>query len=255
MWNWFVQNKEWLLSGIVIAVLGVIWSIIKSFLEDKSSNAVIRAPVITVSPTIHFPKDVSSAPTSGEAAHVSGEADEDKRPKLYSLHPRICSVTVRYNGSGFAESGESFEPRAAIATFRMAKPSADGNDTYITARLSYRMVADVGWREASKEIHRVNNGAWLNEDYNSVEMGLPDTKEVILFLRNTGRCFAVQDNRHSVAKYGSPTIYEFSSTIETLFVDVLLVDDKYGTLITYTYEIKTDPLTVSEIILVPRVGY
>jgi hypothetical protein len=111
-------------------------------------------------------------------------------------------------------------------------------------------MTDIGLREIQKEIHRVNYGTWLDEDFNSAEMALTDTKELILLVKEDERCVAVQDNRHSVSKRDPPSFYEFIATLNAFYVDVTLVHDRYGALISYTYEIETNPLVVREIIRV-----
>ena len=184
---------------------------------------------------------------------LSAEEVEACRPHLYTLHPRICSITDR-EGGGFKESGDSLRTRAVVATFRMAKPSADGRSTHITARLSYRITTEIGVREISTEIHRVNYGAWLDEDFNSTEMTLTDTKELILLVKENETCVAVQDNRHSVSKRDSPSFHQFVASLSEFYVDVMLVHDKYGVLISYTYLLETNPLAVREIMRVPHLG-
>jgi hypothetical protein len=85
----------------------------------------------------------------------------------------------------------------------MKKPSPDGNDTYLTARISYRTKENIVIREIEREIHRANYGTWLDEDYNFVKMRFTDTKELVLAIQAEGSdvCLAVQDNRHSPNKY------------------------------------------------------
>jgi hypothetical protein len=57
MWDWLNQNKQWIFSGIGVAVLGSIWWMWKRFLRREPSpsptNSVTQSPSITVSPTIH----------------------------------------------------------------------------------------------------------------------------------------------------------------------------------------------------------
>jgi hypothetical protein len=180
------------------------------------------------------------------AAAATGEIKPKRGPELFSLRPRICSVE-EYQG-GVREGGDSFYPRAIVATFRMKTPASDDDEANITARLTYRTVTDLSFRQVSNEIHRVNYAMWLNEDFNSVNMGIVDTKEVLLLVSKDGRCVALQDNRRSVARNDPTSVFEFSSTLESMLVDVTLVDEVHGPIITYTYELKTKPLAVAEII-------
>jgi hypothetical protein len=181
------------------------------------------------------------------------EESQDGRPVLRSLRPRICFVTESEDGYGFIEGGDSL--RAVIATFRMYKPSADPRGTQVIARLSYQTKSDYGIRESLEEVHRINHGMWIDEGFNSTEFTLTDTKELILAVAGEGKCIAIQDNRHSVSKFKEPSVYEFGKGVEEFFVDVTLVDEFYGAIITYTYKIEIKPLKVSEIIRVPLRGY
>jgi hypothetical protein len=136
----------------------------------------------------------------------------------------------------------------------MYKPSADPRGTQVIARLSYRTKSDFGIRETLEEAHRVNQGMWVDEGFNSIEFTLTDTKELILAVEGEGKCIAIQDNRHGLSKFKQPSVYEFGKDVDAFFVDVTLVDEFYGAIITYTYKVEIEPLKVHEIIRVPRVG-
>jgi hypothetical protein len=279
--TWLSENYKWLFDGVAgaAAVTFVVFLVQRLFRSARPAHQpasvraqgakVTKSPVASgsrITQTINethyhnypekLPEQTGDLDRTEEkkalAAHPTEEA-QDRRPKLYTLHPRICSLTDK-DGGGLTEGGDSFKTRAVLATFRMAKPSADGHDTHLTARLSYRTVTDIGFRAIAKEIHRVNYGAWIDEDFNSVEMTLTDTKELILLLQENGRCVAVQDNRRSVSQCNPPSFYEFVAGMDAFYVDVILVDDSYGAIISFTYAIETSPLTVHEIIRVPKVG-
>jgi hypothetical protein len=49
-------------------------------------------------------------------------------------------------------------------------------------------------------------------------------------------------------KFNEPTTFQFGTTLDSIHVDVTLVDERFGALITYTYKIHTKPLVVEEII-------
>ena len=259
MWNWLAQNKEWVFSGVGLTVLAVGCWLVKRIFTRKSAaspiNSVTQAPVINVAPVFNLPHPTSEKPKNeSSAASTARPAEEalDGRPVLRSLPPRICFLTESEDGYGFIEGGDSL--RAVIATFRMYKPSADPRGTQVIARLSYRTKSDFGIRETLEEVHRVNQGMWVDEGFNSIEFTLTDTKELILAVDGGGKCIAIQDNRHSVSKFKQPSVYEFGKDVDAFFVDVTLVDELYGVIITYTYKIEINPLKVHEIIRVPTVG-
>ncbi len=270
MWNWIAQNKEWLFSGAGLTALGILLWFIKRYFQSMgqpASNSVTQAPInsVTQSPVIHVnvsqgsllleetKKESPLIPPAPATFHrAPTKKEEDGSPILYSLPPRIGFVSEK-ESSGLIDGGDFL--KAVIATFRMKKPSASGQGTYITARLSYRTTTDIGLRNIEKEIHRVNYGTWIDEEFNFVEMTLADTKELILILHANEKCVAVQDNRHSVNKYNGLSYDELMPDDDAFFVDVTLVDSSHGALITYSYKIETDPLKVHEIILVPRTGY
>jgi hypothetical protein len=79
-------------------------------------------------------------------------------------------------------------------------------------------------------------------------MGIADTKEVLLLVSKDGVWVALQDNRKSVARRDPASIFEFPRDLESVYVDVTLVDEVFGPIITYAYELKNNPLGVFEII-------
>lgn len=69
MWNWIVQNKQWVFSGAGILIITVLWGIIKRVVRREPSplptpqptnNSVIQAPVISVAPVINLPHQASA---------------------------------------------------------------------------------------------------------------------------------------------------------------------------------------------------
>jgi hypothetical protein len=256
MLTWLAQNKEWVFSGAGIAAFGVLWWLLKKLSATSPvASAVTQAPQVTISPTFNLSQSAATPETSQKQSPAvaplrSVVEAEEGRPKLYTLPPRICFVHDE-DSYLFTEGGNL--ARAVVATFRMAKPSADRRGTHITARLSFRTTSVVGLREKSNEIARVNYGTWIGEEFNSVTFALTDTKELILVMGANGKFVAIQDNRHGVSKFNEPSYYELEP--DTFFVDVTLVDEIYGSLITYTYEVETNPLKVSEIIRIPPASY
>jgi hypothetical protein len=256
MWKWLAQNKEWVFSGAGVAVIGAVYWLVRKILTRTAAApaaSITQAPVINVAPIINLSQTTSEKPKNESSpiatVRPAVESPQDGRPVLRSLTPRICFITEGENDDyGFAEGGDLL--RAVLASFRMYKPSADRRGTQITARLSYRTKSDFGIRETLEEVHRVNQGMWLDEGFNSIEFTLTDTKELILAVEGEGKWAVFQDNRHSVSKFKGPSVYELAA--DEFFVDVTLVDEFYGAIITYTYKIEINPLKVSEIIRVPR---
>jgi hypothetical protein len=274
MWNWIVLNKQWLFSGVGVSILAAGWWFLKklgffgSFVPpaavQTNTNSVIQSPVINVNVPLPSPASEPKPDTQTRPALPAPRAlrpdpkieeEPDLRPKIYSLEPRIIDVSEvdPEEGTGIIEGGDLL--RAVVATFRMKKPSADGHTTYLTARLSYRTVEDNGLRGGEKEIHRVNYGTWLDEEFNFVEMTITDTKELVLAMQAKGSdvCVAVQDKRHSTSRYNGLAYHNLEPNGESFFVDVTLVDGNHGPITAYSYKIDVDPLKVHEIIRVPKV--
>ena len=256
--DWIVQNRQWLFSGAGISIIGAsLWLLRKLFRPKPKTpqpapinNSVLQAPVISVAPVFHMPHQASPPP---EPTLTPAPAEEiDPRPKLYTLEPRIINVTLKDVGEddggldeadpGIFESGDGVL-KAVVATFRMKQPAADRHTTYLTARLSYRVVERY-IREIPREIHRVNYGTWLGEEFNFVEMTLTDTKELVLVLYSEGHYLAVQDNRHSRNKYKEFTPQKLEPNTDSFFVDVAVIDSNHGFVTSYTYKIDIDPLKV-----------
>lgn len=223
-----------------------------------------QSPVINVSPTFNVSQAIHGADDANHPAPLtsatppsdSGDDSKDRGPRLYSLPPRICELNLSSEWGPFTEGRNAGGAvmKAIVATFRMAKLSADRRGTFITARLSYREEEHFGIRADFREFHRVNQGAWVDEEFNSAEMTLTDTKELILVLEDGGKFAAVQDNRHGVSKNAGLLVRALEPRGESFFVDVTLVDEYFGPIITYTYRIDANPLRVHEIIRVPRIS-
>jgi hypothetical protein len=274
MWNWIILNKQWVFSGFGVSiVMGVLWLLRRTIFgnppipatspptpapSQNNANSVIQSPVINLN--VPLPSPPSEPRPEPQATSLpqptrepAPEEERDLRPKIYSLHPRIANVSEvdPDEGNGIVEGGNQM--KAVVATFRMKKPSPDVHDTYLTARLSYRKKEDIGIRDIEKEIHRVNYGTWLDEEFNFVEMAITDTKELVLALQvESGVCVAVQDNRHSTTKYNGLAYHKLEPNGDSFFVDVTLVDGNHGPVIAYSYKIDVDHLRVSEIIRVPK---
>jgi hypothetical protein len=238
--DWLARNKEWVFSGVGVAVVLAVWQIVSKVFASKSTPPLMVLPNINVSQQVTLPSVPEKAPS------LPSDIRPKRGPELFSLRPRIC--TVEEHQGGVREGGDSFYPRAVVATFRMKALPSDDDEANVTARLTYRTVTDLGFRQVSTEIHRVNYAMWLNEDFNSVNIGIADTKEVLLLASKDGTCVALQDNRRSVAQSDPASVFEFPSTLESMLVDVTLVDEVRGPIITYTYELKSNPLAVAEII-------
>jgi hypothetical protein len=70
MWEWLTLNKQWVFSGIGVAVLGAIWWILRKIgarREPVTSNrTVTQSPISTVtqSPTININVPQAQAPVT-----------------------------------------------------------------------------------------------------------------------------------------------------------------------------------------------
>jgi len=69
MWNWIVQNKQWVFSGVGILIITALWGIVKRVVRREpsslpasqpTSNSVVQAPVITVAPVINLPHQAAA---------------------------------------------------------------------------------------------------------------------------------------------------------------------------------------------------
>lgn len=270
MLDWIIQNKQWFFSGAGIAILGGLWWVFKKLFHPNpkvspavtNNNSVIQSPTISVAPVIHVSPSAAYPPQELKS-DTNPKEEIDPRPKLYTLEPRIINVTLRDVGEddggldegdpGIFEGGDGVL-KAVVATFRMKQRAADKHNTYLTARLSYRVMENIYIREVPREIHRVDYGTWLGEEFNFVEMTLTDTKELVLVMHAAGgRFLAVQDNRHSRNRYKEFTPQELKPNTDSFFVDVSVIDSNHGFVTSYTYKIDVDPLKVHEIIRVPAI--
>lgn len=267
--RWLWDNRQWVFSGIGIAVLPLIWKVIIALRRAKPQPASgTPNPVLNQSPVININNNIqqNSAPNPSlpPPQPPPSKSEIDPRPKFETLHPRIaCIEPVNQQLSdagdledessayrdGFTEGGNDLI--GALAVVRMYRPPADDSETFITARLAYRGREEtIGLYRETPLLFNVNNGTWLEERFNVVKMTLTDTRELILAIEYDGKCLAVQDNRHSVERHKDFAYPELPR--HPFYVDVTLTDRRFGNLISFTYEITPNPLRVAEIIRVPK---
>jgi hypothetical protein len=118
MWQWMVQNKEWLFSGAGLTTLGVAWWLFAKLRrsnhepEFADTNTVCQAPTISVSPTFNFsapaapetpkPETIHATPVAVARPNLRIEASKIGKPWLqedvWTLSPSEYLPMKRYKG-------------------------------------------------------------------------------------------------------------------------------------------------------------
>jgi hypothetical protein len=235
--QWIITNKEWLFSGVGgVIVLGIVGFVFRRiFRTFKILPQVPAAAPIQISVNQHQTVD------SSNRAAVRTES-ETTNPEIVSLPPRVCFVDGDLEQDGFIEAGNA--SRAAVATFRLAYTKHRG-DLNITARISYWNIAET--KAEMRQLVRVNHGAWLDEEFNAVQMTLTNTKELILAVQWEDQCKVVHDNRHGVQNNRGFSFYSFPPDCDQFFATVQLVDEQYGPICYDAFRIRRDPFEITRI--------
>jgi len=90
-----------------------------------------------------------------------------------------------------------------------------------------------------KDLRYVNNGVFLGADFNSIEMMMAVTGELVIAIDSMGVWHAAQDNRHGVDDNRGIKLDRLDGLEKhEFFADVSLVNERYGILGKWTYEVK-----------------
>jgi hypothetical protein len=228
IWQWVTSNK--LFEGAAAALLSLIGIIIKKLSKTPDRPARVAASRVSVPIQINnFP----NAPSPIDSVRRTTTAPEDpalnsQRPEIVSIQPRICSIEDEpHDEYGFIENVGG-KTQIAVATFQRGGDPFRGS-LHLTARIRYWTIPrDINL--PMKEIARVKNGPWLEEEYNAAIMNLPDTKEVVLALHGEGDIAVVQDNRFGLHNNRGFHLVPIPEGYDQIYASLDVVDEKFGRL-------------------------
>ena len=178
MWGWLTENKEWVFSGIGVAVLGSLWWVFKKLgsrqEHSPSTNTVTQSPSINVSPTIHLSH--SQPP----------EPPKQPRPDIPRSQPNLICLgaqTIRVHFSNnqgrqfFYETADQDAFYAVIACLRN-EPSRDARRAeQVRVNMIYR---DNDGNEIGTGIPRAS---WLGDNADMMDFHVGDRHCMLLVVR------------------------------------------------------------------------
>jgi hypothetical protein len=92
MWTWITHNKAWVFSGIGVAVLSVLWWLLRRIFSGPpaTNNTVTQSPSIVVSPTLDVPGNFPNH-SSYVAPLRTAEQIEAERPVHFTTQDMLHS--------------------------------------------------------------------------------------------------------------------------------------------------------------------
>jgi hypothetical protein len=242
IWQWIASNK--LFEGAAVGLFSLIGVIIKRLSKTPNSPATVSNSNVTVPIQINNFPNTPSPIDSVERKPPTPEhsALDIQKPVMVSLQPRTCSVEDEpHDEYGFVE-GVGGKAQIAVATFQRGEHSFRGS-LHLTAWIRYWTIPP-DRNLPMQEIARVKNGAWLEENYNTAIMNVPDTKEVVLALQAEGELAVVQDNRFNVYNNRGFHIVPIPESCNQMYVSLDVVDEKYGRLSYNCFRIRREPFQI-----------
>lgn len=173
----------------------LIWSV-----ANPVGSVLILAAVIFVGITLlAYLRPISAARQTAEV--ISTSKIDQNLPNVVALPPRLAYVQATESGGLIEYAGVGGRSDqilvAALAGFRNS-PRPAGHDPSIesaTAHLTY-------FDSRGTEVQRVNHGMWVGEDFNSTDMLVGQTRELILAVwSESDQVTALDDRRESTEKY------------------------------------------------------
>ena len=232
MWDWLVQNREWLFSGAGLTALAIIWWVLTKLRGSRRehppppTNTITQAPMTTVSPTFNLPQETRSpeppkqeppatpaAPT--ERANLNIEAT--KLGKIY-LQGDIWTLAP---GEGSRET-----PFRALFVDVANVPTASGKIKAVTVRGALTI-----------QSRSYSPLPWLEEYTNAVRLEPAARKTLLLAAGHDqpmGSWHFVLNHRENYNSLNEPSRMDWTNMApipSDLPMEILLVDVNSGELV------------------------
>lgn len=185
----------------------------------------------------------STVPSRG----TPGDRPTETEAKIIRLNPRLCSISQNYEETGHTFFEYPQGMKAVVIPFRIQIGTNAALEATVTARVAY-------FDSEKQLVQRVDYGCWLSEDYNSVPMGVRDTKELILAVESgEQKVMVVQDNRHGTTRNFGCAPKELQG--REFYADVSLIQEETGAIGSYAFRLESTPLKAFPLITLPRAVY
>lgn len=116
MWEWVVQNKQWVFSGAGLTVLAAAWWLFTKLLPKSEAAAptTVQSPTVTQAPSISQAPSVSIAPIITVSPTISLREPRAEPPEVVSPAPTLPATPKP-------------RPNLRIETTRVGRISLDGD--------------------------------------------------------------------------------------------------------------------------------
>jgi hypothetical protein len=183
MWDWIVQNKQWVFSGGGIAAFGVLWWIINKFWPKHEA----AAPVTTISPVIAQAPSIAPSIVMNPTINIDSRPPEPKvaaspAPLATTVpkpQPNLRVEPIKRGKIYLVGETWSFRPTSTSEAFRgvLADISNAPIDEAYTAKAAIRALINI---EIGGRLHTYSPLPWLDDFTNLVYLETGARKTVVL---------------------------------------------------------------------------
>ena len=184
MWEWIVQNKQWVFSGAGITVLGVLWWLVAKFWPKREAatsttqapNTSI-APVITMNPTINFPIEPRAPEPPKQVAPPAPEVPAAPKPNFQFVESRTISAHRGLQDEQFHESRQGLgDFQVSVVCFRNeAIVGKAVQEPSVKTHIIYK-------NKNGEEITDAPRGVWLGHYGDTISFEAGQKRCLVVFL-------------------------------------------------------------------------
>lgn len=237
MWQWLIQNKEWIFSGIGVTVLSLAsWLLTKIRSPKRASqvpvsNTVTQAPQVVINPTFNVSQHQNLEPAARIVPSTSTSTAARANLKVEGI--KITKALCLDEGVWTLNGQQGKRYRGLLVDIANV-PTATGNLKTVKLKAS----VTVGSRSYLPL-------PWLSEFTNTARLG-PATRKTILLAISEDEQMApwhfVLNHREQYSRSETPMDWTNMAPIPTHPAEILLVDVETGELVAkfeYIWEFDT----------------
>lgn len=246
MWEWIVQNKQWVFDGFGIAVLGVFWWVAKKFWPKREAaisttqapttvqapNTSI-APTITMNPTINFLEPRAPEPPQIAPPAPTVPTGPKPRPNLCVEAIKSAKILLENDIWTLRPNARGWQPLQRYRALLADISNVPTDETH-TAKAAIRAAIRIDY---DGRPHRYSPLPWLEEFTNTVYLETGGRKTVVLAVgedRQTGIWSFVLNNRSDYATSGAVSEMDLTNQCpihSDLPLEILMIDMNSGALL------------------------
>jgi hypothetical protein len=245
MLDWIVKNKEWIFSGVGVAVLGVTAQILK--LRKRSTDdrpvqklSIAQAPTITQAPVLNITNQVTS-PAASKPIPV---ASPKPQAPIFGLNPIVVVRDIQFIDPELSDDGTA---KVCIARFRLRGDQQGSMQDRFEASLDYIEHLSASGMPYEHRAGHINRAQWLPQKNGDHELLLVVERNYLLYAVNAVEQSSYRDR-----------LAELDLKSTRPFVTVTLTEltngQKWQTKFQVTYDLDLHTLAVREISSLRPIG-